>query len=95
MLTIEKALELHELLSPHLPEYVDDSLDYVGEIVMSMETDPDTYIASIMMMSGLDQEEIVEKSIENILELFVSGLGENNIIGLRKFCITLGLNYDQ
>ena len=57
-----------------------------------MESNPSSYIDSIVLMTELSRKEIVEKEIEDILTLFIDGLVNNNILGLKKFCVSLGFD---
>jgi len=94
MLSIDKAITLYQLLNPHLPDEIDDGLDYVSHIVKSMEVDPAVYLGALVLMTGIVREELIEKEIDELLELFVSGLGKNNVATLRSFCVSLGFDND-
>ena len=92
MLSTDKAITLYQILNPHLPDEIDDGLDYVSHIVKSMETDPTVYLDTIVLMTGIVREELIEKEIDDLLELFVTGLGKNNVAALRNFCVSLGFD---
>ncbi len=93
MLSIEKALELHTLLKPHLPENKEQEfLTVVREITNSMkENDWLEYMGCVQLMYELEFDEIVELDSFDIFTKFLEGLAENNVFGLIRFCESLGL----
>ena len=93
MLSTDKALALYGLLKPHLPNEIDGGLEYVGNIVKSMEVDPPVYLDALVLMTGITREELAKKEIDDLFNLFVSGLGKNNVGALKNFCVSLGFEY--
>jgi len=95
-LTIDKALELNELLKDHIPPVDDDhdALHFVGKIMDSINLSKrhDDYIDAVVLMSGQDWEEIKFLDSEKILELFIDGLSINRVVSLKSFCDVMGIN---
>jgi len=93
MLSTDKALELHTLLRPHLPENKEQEfLPFVREITSSMkENDWLEYVGCVQLMYGLEFDEVVELDSFDIFTMFLEGLIENNVFALVRFCESLGL----
>jgi len=93
MLPIDKALELHALLKPHLPENREQKfLAFVRDITRSMkENDWLEYVGCVQLMYELEFDEVVELDPFDIFTMFLEGLVENNVLGLTKLCESLGL----
>jgi len=95
-LPLDKALELHGILSIHIPDEIgDDSLEFIGKIIKNIRESerPRDWIEAISLMSGMEFDEIMKLSPNKILELFTSGLEINRIVSLNHFCKKLGINY--
>jgi len=93
MLSIDKALELHTLLKPHLPENKEQEfLAVVREITSSMkENDWLEYVGCVQLMYELELDEVVKLDSFDIFTKFLEGLAENNVFALIRFCESLGL----
>ena len=93
MLSTDKALELHALLKPHLPESEGlEFLPFVREITNSMKgNDWLEYVGCVQLMYGLELDEVVELDSFDVFTMFLEGLIENNVFGLVRFCESLGL----
>ncbi len=93
MLSIEKALELHTLLKPHLPENKElEFLSFVGEIIESMKVnDPAAYVYCMQLVSGSELDEFEKMNSTEAFGIFLEGLLENNMLELVTFCEFLGL----
>ena len=88
MLNTRKALELAKLLADYIPEEVDENiLDFIGKIVSSIKNsdNPENFAESVMLMWDLNLDEIKNMEIYEIIEKFISGLQENQIISLVGF----------
>ena len=95
LLNIKDALKLYGILAQHLPE-ADDStiiLDYVDEIVKSIveSNQHRSYLDAVSLMSGIPIEELLDKPIPDVIEMFVDGLVTNNVPLLKQFCEELGV----
>ena len=94
-LTLNKSMELYELLGAHIPE-VDskqiDVLDFIGKIVDNINASGhhEAYTLSIELMSGKTLQDLQEMDSEDILDLFVDGLMKNKILDLKSFCSKAG-----
>lgn len=95
-LPLDKALELHGILSIHIPDEIgDDSLEFIGKIIKNIRESErhKDYVDAVMLMTELDFSEITQMSSEDVLELFTEGLATNKILSLNEFCKRLGINY--
>lgn len=95
MLSIDEALKLHQRISPHFPPDFSDEetvLFLVDHLVKSMkDNQPSDYLMSIVIMSGMSLDEIVEKDTHEILSLFAEGIKENRVHDLMSFGEFLGM----
>ena len=97
-LTLDKAMELYELLGAHIPEVEDeriDALNFIGKIVEDINASGhhEAYTLSIELMSGKTLQDLQEMNSEDILDLFVDGLVQNKILDLKSFCNKVGFSY--
>ena len=96
-LTLNKAMELYELLGAHIPEVedADDPLEFIGKIVEDINASGhhEAYTLSIELMSGKTLQDLQEMNSEDILDLFVDGLVQNKILHLKTFCNKIGFSY--
>jgi hypothetical protein len=95
-LTLDKAMELYEILGAHVPEVEDDTLawDFIGKIIDNVsDSDPVAYTKAIEIMTDKTLQELQELGSENRLELFSMGLSHNRILDLKSFCDMLGFSY--
>ena len=95
-LCISKALELHRIVSPYLPDMDgdDDAMDMVHQTVKNMRGEnPQAYLDSVLLMSGKTLEELMVLDSNTILYLFIDGLVANQIIALNSFCNRLGVKH--
>ena len=97
-LTLDKAMELYEILGAHVPEVEDENsnaLEFIGKIVSNAgsSSSPQDYIDAIILMSGLSLDVIKEMDSGERLELFITGVAENKVIQLKSFCDTMGFNH--
>jgi len=95
-LCIRDALQLYQVLKPHLPEKFDRdevAAAFVKKIVDSMaESDPSAYLQAIVLMSGKTEKELEEKyDGQKVLGLFIDGLINNQAILLADFGRAIGL----
>ena len=93
MLSTDKALELHALLKPHLPESKGpEFLPFVREVTSNMKkNDWLEYVGCVQLMYELEFDEIAELDSFDVFTMFLEGLIENNMFGLIRFCESLGL----
>ena len=93
MLDIDKALMLYELLKPHLsPDKDQEFVDFIENAINSMkENDPAAYVYCLQVLSGLELDDFEEMNSAEAFGIFSEGLIENNVVGLVKFCESLGL----
>ncbi len=90
-LTLDKAMELYELLGSHIPELEGndiDALGFIGRIVDDINASGhhEAYTLSIELMSGKTLQDLREMIPEEILSLFTEGLMQNRILDLKSFC---------
>lgn len=95
-LTLDKALELYEILGAHIPNVDDEdigALEFIGKIVGNIKESGkhQNYVDAVMLMSGKEWEEIKEATSDQILEMFADGLFINKIVSLKVFCDQMGL----
>jgi hypothetical protein len=87
MLSTDKALRLYFLLEDHLPEEVENVLEFIGTIVRSMkENDPDSYLEALGVCLDKTVEEVLEEV--NPRESFIvltEFIFDNNLLLLRDF----------
>ena len=94
-LTLDKALELYEILGNHIPEVDGDNVDalgFIGRIVDDINASDhhEAYTLSIELMSGKTLQDLQEMLPEEILSLFTEGLMQNRILKLVAFCNKAG-----
>ena len=96
-LTLDKAMELYELLGAHIPEVdaTDDPLEFIGKITSSIVASEQhkDYTDAIMLMSGKEWEGVKIMTSDEVLELFIDGLLTNKIVSLKLFCNKMGFSY--
>jgi hypothetical protein len=97
-LTLDKAMELYEILGAHIPEVEDenvDALEFIGKIIKRINDSNNhkDYTLSVEVMSGKSWEEIKQLNSDEVLDLFIDGLVNNKIISLKIFCESVGLDY--
>ncbi len=97
-LTLDKALQLYDIIGKHLPEIEGDDIDaleFVGTIVKNIRESEQhkDYTDAVMLMSEKKWEEVKEMQSDNVLELFFGGLIANKIIELKSFCNTMGYSH--
>ena len=90
-LTLDKALQLYDIIGKYLPEIEGDDIDalkFVGTITKNIKESNHhrDYTDAVMLMSEKTWEEIKEMQSDEVLELFVDGLATNKIIELKSFC---------
>ena len=100
MLCIEKALELHELLAPYIPDIDEDTnaIKFINNIIHSIREaeDYDAYINSIALMMETQAENIINNSTpEEGVIYFAEGLTANKIFDLKRFMESLGWQVKQ
>jgi hypothetical protein len=96
-LTLSKAMELYEILGPHIPEVDEDEdpLEFIGKIIthINSSNQHEDYTLSVELMSEKSWEEIKKFTSSEVLELFIDGLIANKIIQLKSFCDTVGFSH--
>ena len=95
-LPLRQALELHRILSIHIPEEIgNDSLEFIGTIIKNIRESGKhrDYVEAISIMTGLEQDEIVQHSVEDGIVAFTEGLAINRILELDSFCNKLGVKH--
>ena len=90
-LNLEKALQLYTIIGKHLPKKFDknlDVLDFVGTIVGSIKKSGNhrDYIDSVVLMTGDDEQDILQLDPVEVLNIFTQGLMDNQIESLKRFC---------
>jgi hypothetical protein len=94
-LTLNKALELYEILGVYVPEVDDkdtDALEFIGKIINNVNNSDDkgAYTVALELMSGNTLYELKEMSSEERINLFTGGLIQNKILDLKYFCEQVG-----
>lgn len=95
-LNLKTALELIDILSPYLPDFMPDqeSTDYMQEMFDGMieREDYDSYFKALSLMTRKTEVEISEMPVVEIFGLFLKGLATNKILDLQDFSRSLGLH---
>lgn len=94
-LTLDKALELYDILGKHIPDVQDEGMDileFIGKIIDNINLSEDNlaYSLSLELMSGKTLQELDEMGSDNRLALFTDGLSQNKIVSLKSFCRNIG-----
>jgi hypothetical protein len=94
-LTLDRALELYEILGVYVPEVDDkdtDALEFIGKIINNVNNSDDkgAYTVALELMSGNTLYELKEMSSEERINLFTGGLIQNKILDLKYFCEQVG-----
>lgn len=86
-LSIEKALQLMQVLYPYMPETAEDGLDFIGKIVGSIKDarSVDYVNALSIMLNNSAQDIVTHYTPEDSIELFGIAMIENDIIDLKHF----------
>ena len=97
-LTLDKALELYEILGAYIPEVKDkdiDALEFIGKIVRNIRNSGkhQNYVDAVMLMSNKEWEELKTFEFNEVLSLFIEGLSINKIVSLEVFCKKVGFDY--
>jgi hypothetical protein len=97
-LTLDRALELYEILGAHIPDVADeenDALEFIGKIIKNIKASEDlaAYSLSIELMTEKTPQDLQEMNSEERLELFAIGLMQNRILTLKSFCDELGFKH--
>lgn len=97
-LTLDRAMELYEILGIHIPDVDDDSIDvtkFIGKIISNIKESGEhqNYVDSVMLMSDKEWEEVKTLEPEKVLNLFVEGLVVNKVVHLKSFCTRIGFSY--
>ena len=96
-LTLDKAMELYEILGVHIPDVEDkdiSALEFIGKIVKNIKESGEhqRYVDAVMLMSGNTWEELKALNSVDVLEMFIDGLSTNKIVKLKMFCEEIGFN---
>ena len=88
-LTIREAYDVYTYLKDHIPETLDlELLDFIGKIIGSIKESEsyEDYSKVLELFTGEEFSTLAEtyNSIE-VLELFITGLQENQIILINQF----------
>lgn len=93
-LTLDKALQLYDLIGEYVPEVDDDNdaIKFIGTIVRNIKESGNhrAYVDAVSLMSGKPMSELLKLQYDEVLKLFVHGLAENKIISLQAFCKEVG-----
>ena len=97
-LTLDKALELYEILGAHIPDVKNENinaLEFIGKIVRNIRESEkhQNYVDAVMLMSGKEWKELKIFESDEVLSLFIEGLSVNRIVDLKVFCKEIGFNY--
>ena len=96
-LTLDKAMELHEILGAHIPETDEDitAWDFIGKIVRDINSSGDhrAYTLAIELMSDKTLQDLQEMDSAERLKLFTEGLIQNRILKLKFFCKQVGFKH--
>lgn len=86
-LSIEKALQLIEILYPYMPETADSGMDFIGKIVHEINNaNPIDYLNALSIMLDNSVNDILTHyTPEESVELFGIGLAENEVVDLKRF----------
>lgn len=94
-LCIKDAFRLWKVIRPHLPESYDTNapaVSFLHSIVNHMlETSPADYAKTLEILSGQTTEELAQKNVQELLEIFIKGLSENQVMILDEFCERIGM----
>ncbi len=94
-LSIDKALQLYQILAPYLPDEIDDGFNFIGTIIDNIKNSGNhrAYIEAIALMNNIPVDVVLQfDPINDSLKMFAEGLVVNNISSLREFCKKVGLN---
>jgi hypothetical protein len=98
-LTLNKAIELYEILGAHIPDVDNnadiDAMEFIGRIMNSVNSSGNhaAYTLSIELMSDKTLKDLQEMNSQERLELFVDGLVQNKIYSLALFCRNIGFDH--
>ena len=88
-LTIREAYEVYTHLKQHLPETIDEELlEFIGKIISSIQESEsyEDYSKTLEIFTGEEFSALAETyNSTEVLELFIMGLQENQIILIHKF----------
>ena len=82
-LPLDKSLELYKLLEPYFPEELDsEPFDFISIIVHNIRVSGNhmDFADAVAMMARKERKEILRMNTGDILDLFIDGLSENQII---------------
>lgn len=94
-LTLDKAMQLYDLIGEYIPNITsenEDSLHFIGTIINNIKDSGNhqAYIDAVSLMSNTSVEELLKTDYKNVLNLFMEGLVENQILSLQAFCRGIG-----
>jgi len=82
MLSIKDALRLIKILAPHIPDELDENVfDFAGKILDNITKSGKhlDYLRAIYLMTGIDPDELIKHSVEEVFGMFAQGLIDNEI----------------
>ena len=88
VLPIADALRLIKILAPYIPDELDENVfDFAGKIldnIIGMGKHVD-YLRATYLMTGIDPDELIKNSVEEVFGMFAQGLIDNEILTLLGF----------
>ena len=93
-LSIDKAIQLYEILAPYLPEEIDDGFNFIGTIIENIKNSGNhrAYIEAIALMADMSFDEVLQYDpATEALSMFMNGLVINKIFLLKDFCNKVGI----
>ena len=89
MLNTKDAFKLYSLLEGHIPDLEESSIfEFIGKIITSLNSSGEltNYADAILLMTkDLTLYELSKMPSEETIQLFMSGLVDNNIMKLHMF----------
>ena len=89
MVNLFQALRLYQLVGSYVPteEPGLDVYQFAGKILSNMIADGhnENYVDAIQCMTGVSEDELLQKPVSELNYLFIKGLFDNDIHSLLKF----------
>ena len=94
MLNLSDALLLYDLLSPYLPDEIDEDMLSLSDRILEKVVasgDATTYMQALSLLLGKPTEEIVKMKHPKVIKDFVVQLVREGFPSLVEFCKEIGL----
>ena len=94
-LTIPEAFKVYLLMKPYLPEKVYEitAIDFIRQLVDNIigAGKPKIYLDIVSMLTGIEIENLIQNTPEDVLDAFTDELLKQHISELIDFCRKIGL----